>query len=72
MKKYTALVKFQSGNEIYYPEFEARNSYVAITKIELDRQKKGDEMFIKSIKVFPIKKEKKNGNVKIRAKTSNN
>lgn len=59
MKIYTGLVKFLDGTQIYYPEFEARNSYVAITKIELDRQKKGDEMFIKSIKVFPIKKEKK-------------
>jgi len=51
MKKYTAMVTFISGNKIYYPDFEAKNKKIAKIKVELDRQKKGDEMFIRSIKI---------------------
>lgn len=55
MKKYTAIVNMISGSQLYYPEFEAKNKKVAKTKVMIDRQKKGDEMFIKSIKIEIVK-----------------
>lgn len=53
MKNYNALVTFIDGEQIIYPTFEAKNMKVAKTKVMLDRQRKDDEMWVKSIKIYP-------------------
>ena len=65
MNDYKVLVTFKSlyphsapSPDYFYPHISARNKKIAITKVKLDRQRRGDEMFIKSIKVYPTKKEK--------------
>ena len=55
MRKYTAKVIFISGTEIIYPTFESKNKETAKLKVKLDRQRKGDEMFIRSVKVEGVK-----------------
>jgi hypothetical protein len=55
MKNYRAIVNFINGSCVDYKNIEARNKVIAKKKIELDRQRKGDEMFIKSIKIEVLK-----------------
>jgi hypothetical protein len=58
MKEYKVCVKFINREDYFYPKISAKNNKNAIIKVKLDRQRRGDEMFIKSIKVYPTKKEK--------------
>ena len=58
MNDYKVLVTFLDKPNYFYPHISARNKKIAITKVKLDRQRRGDEMFVKSIKVYPTKKEK--------------
>ena len=65
MKDYKVLVTFKSlyphtapSPDYFYPRISAKNNKNAIIKVKLDRQRRGDEMFIKSIKAYPTKKEK--------------
>lgn len=55
MRKYKVTVKFLSGNEVVYPGMDARNKEAAKLRVKLDRQRRGDEMFIRSIKVETVK-----------------
>lgn len=48
---YNVTIKFISGNIILYPNVEAYNKDLARLRVRLDRQKRGDEMFIKSMDV---------------------
>jgi hypothetical protein len=58
MKEYKVCVKFLDKPDYFYPKISAKNNKNAIIKVKLDRQRRGDEMFIKSIKAYPTKKEK--------------